>query len=173
MIARTRARQAAKDLLQELGVEKPPVPVERIAKRLKAEVRYEPFDGELSGMLIREGNRVIIGVNASHPKTRQRFTIAHELGHMRLHDERLPVHVDRAFPVRRRDATSSQAVDVDEMEANGFAAELLMPAAMLERDLEGKDPDYEDDELTRRLANRYKVSLQAMAIRLATLSPYD
>ncbi len=169
MIARTRAREAANDLLQELGVEKPPVPVERIARRIKAEVRYEPFDGELSGMLIREGKRVIIGVNASHPKTRQRFTIAHELGHMRLHDEQPPVHVDRGFPVRRRDTRSSQAVDVNEMEANGFAAELLMPAAMLERDLEGKDPDYEDDELTRQLANRYKVSLQAMAVRLATL----
>jgi Zn-dependent peptidase ImmA (M78 family) len=173
MIAKTRAREAAKELLRESKVDKPPVPVERIARRLKAEVRYEPFDGELSGMLIREGQRVIIGVNASHPKTRQRFTIAHELAHMRLHDERLPIHVDRGFPVRRRDVRSSQAVDVDEMEANGFAAELLMPAAMLEHDLEGKDPDYEDDELTRRLANRYKVSLQAMAVRLATLRLSD
>ncbi len=90
-----------------------------------------------------------------------------------MHDERNPIYVDGGFPFRRRDVRSSHAVDVDEMEANGFAAELLMPTAMLERDLEGKDPDYEDDELTRRLANRYKVSLQAMAVRLATLSPYD
>lgn len=173
MIARTRAWEAARELLRESGVDKPPVPVERIARRLKADVRYEPFDGELSGMLIREGKRVIIGVNASHPKTRQRFTIAHELGHMWMHDEQHPVHVDRGFPVRRRDARSSRAVDVYEMEANGFAAELLMPAAMLERDLKGKDPDYDDDELTRRLANRYKVSLQAMAVRLATVRLND
>ncbi len=169
MTASSQARDVAKEVLRQSKVERPPVPVERIARRLKAEVRYEPFDGELSGMLFREGGRVIIGVNASHPNTRQRFTIAHELGHLRMHDERHPIHVDRGFPVRRRDVTSSQAVDVEEMEANGFAGELLMPAAMLERDLEGKDLDYEDDELTRWLANRYKVSLQAMAVRLATL----
>jgi Zn-dependent peptidase ImmA (M78 family) len=169
MIAKSRAREAAKELLWQSKVEKPPVPVERIARRLKAEVRYEPFDGELSGMLFREGGRVIIGVNASHPKTRQRFTIAHELGHMTMHDERHRIHIDRGFPVRRRDVRSSEGEDVEEMEANGFAAELLMPAVMLERDLEGKDPDYEDDELTRWLANRYKVSLQAMAVRLANL----
>jgi Zn-dependent peptidase ImmA (M78 family) len=92
---------------------------------------------------------------------------------MKMHDERHPIHVDRRFPVRRRDVRSSQAVDLEEMEANSFAAELLMPAAMLERDLEGKDPDYEDDELTRWLANRYKVSLQAMAIRQVTLQFQD
>ena len=169
MTAKPHVREAARKLLQESKVEKPPVPVERIAKRLKAEIRYEPFDGDLSGMLFREGGRTIIGVNASHPKTRQRFTIAHELGHMRLHDESHPIHIDRGFPVRRRDTVSSLALDAEEMEANGFAAELLMPASMLEADLEGKNPDYEDDELTRWLANRYKVSLQAMAIRLATL----
>lgn len=173
MIAKSQVRETAEELLRQSKVDKPPVPVERIARRLKAEVRYEPFDGELSGMLFREGERTIIGVNASHPKTRQRFTIAHELGHMMMHDERHPIHVDRRFPVRRRDVRSSQAVDLEEMEANSFAAELLMPTAMLERDLEGKVPDYEDDELTRWFANRYKVSLQAMAIRLATLQFQD
>ncbi len=44
-----------------------------------------------------------------------------------------------------------------------------MPTAMLEGDLTGTNPDYEDDELTRWLADKYKVSLQAMAIRLAAL----
>lgn len=173
MIARTRVREAANELLRQAKVDKPPVPVERIARRLGAEVRYEPFDGDLSGMLFREGERAIIGVNASHPKSRQRFTLAHELGHLRMHDARRGIHVDRGFPVvRRRDGRSSRAMDVEEMEANGFAAELLMPNAMLELDLAGKDSDYDDDELTRWLADRYKVSLQAMAIRLANLGLY-
>ena len=68
---------------------------------------------------------------------------------------------------------AEQAVDFDEIEANGFAAELLMPTEVLERELQGTDLDYEDDELTRRLANRYEVSLQAMAIRLGNLRRQD
>lgn len=170
---RTRAREAAVELLRWAKVEEPPVPVERLAKRLGAEVRYEPLDGDLSGMLFREEGRTIIGVNALHSKSRQRFTIAHELGHLQLH-EGYGIHVDHRFPIRRkRDERSSQGLDLDEIEANGFAAELLMPTEMLERDLDDTDPDYEDDELARRLADRYRVSLQAMAIRLGKLRLQD
>lgn len=144
-----------------------------MAKRLGAEVRYEPLDGDLSGMLFREEGRTIIGVNALHPKSRQRFTIAHELGHLQLH-EGYGIHVDHGFPIwRKRNGRSSQGLDLDEIEANGFAAELLMPTKMLERDLHVLELDYEDDELTRHLADRYKVSLQAMAIRLGDLRLQD
>ncbi len=170
---RTRAREAAAELLRQTKVDRPPVPVERLAERLGAEVRYEPLKGDLSGMLFREEGRTIIGVNALHPKSRQRFTIAHELGHLQLH-EGYGIHVDHRFPIRRnRDERSSHGMDLNEIEANGFAAELLMPTEMLERDLHGMYPDYEDDELTRRLADRYKVSLQAMAIRLGDLRLQD
>lgn len=165
---RTRVREAAEGLLLESKVSKPPVPVERLARLRGAQVRYEPLEGDLSGMLFREADRAIIGVNALHPKSRQRFTIAHELGHLELH-ERSGIHVDHRFLVRRRDGRSSQAIDHEEIEANGFAAELLMPASMLEEDLAGVEVDYEDERLTRWLADRYEVSFQAMAIRLTKL----
>lgn len=164
----TNTREAAKNLLSKGKVSKPPIPVERLARLRGVQVRYEPLDGDLSGMLFREGDRAIIGVNALHPKSRQRFTIAHELGHLELH-EPTGIHVDRKFLVRRRDERSSKAVDHEEIEANSFAAELLMPGSMLEDDLSGFEMDYEDEELTRWLADRYKVSLQAMAIRLNKL----
>jgi len=60
--------------------------VGRIARRLGVEVRYEPLDGDLSGMLLSEEDRAIIGVNALHLKSRQRLTIAHELGRLALHE---------------------------------------------------------------------------------------
>lgn len=119
-------------------------------------------------MLFREGSRAIIGVNSLHPKSRQRFTIAHELGHLELH-ETGEIHIDHRFLARRRDGVSSLAIDQDEIEANNFAAELLMPKFMLENDLAKLQVDYEDEELPRWLADRYKVSLQAMAIRLSNL----
>ncbi len=168
----TYIRSVAEQVLQAARVDKPPVPVERLARRFGAEVRFEPLDGDLSGMLFREGDRAIVGVNALHPKSRQRFTIAHELGHLQLHDHS-GIHIDHKFPVARlRDERSSQAIDPEEIQANRFAAELLMPAAMLEADLDGLTDDtvdYDDDELVRQLAGRYQVSTQAMAFRLVNL----
>jgi Zn-dependent peptidase ImmA (M78 family) len=169
MLRQDRASKAARDVLRRAGVSRPPIPVERIARQLGVEVRRQPFEGDLSGMLFREAGRAIVGVNSLHPRSRQRFTIAHEIGHLELHD-REGIHLDRKFPiVRQRDARSSLAIDAEEIEANGFAAELLMPASMIEDDIEEADPFFEDDELTSWLADRYEVSLQAMAIRLGNL----
>ena len=164
-----RIRIRAEQVLQEHGVQAPPIPVERLARQLGAELRYEPFQGDLSGMLFREHDRVIIGVNALHPKTRQRFTIAHELGHLLLDSDRL--HVDEHFPVWTRDAVSSQATQPEEVAANAFAADLLMPADLLASDLAGckEGLDYDDDEALRQLSERYQVSLQALLIRLTSL----
>ena len=71
--------------------------------------------------------------------------------------------------MRQRDGLSSLAVDPEEIEANGFAAELLMEASIVEAAIEEADPLYEDDELASWLADRYDVSLQAMASRLGNL----
>lgn len=168
---RSDIQNVAEQVLQGASVHKPPVPVERLARHAGAEVRYEPLDGELSGMLFQEGDRAIVGVNALHSKSRQRFTIAHELGHLQLHD-RSGIHIDHKFRVRLRGERSSQAVDPEEIEANRFAAELLMPAAMIDADLDklvDDTVDYDDEDLVRQLAERYEVSTQAMAFRLINL----
>ncbi len=57
---------------------------------------------------------------------RQRFTIAHELGHFFLHRASSTVFVDAA-PIFFRDESSSNGSQREEIEANAFAAELLMP----------------------------------------------
>lgn len=155
-------------LLQLAGVNEPPVPVERIARLLGAQLRYVPFEGDLSGLLFQEQGRIIIGVNELHPKARQRFTIAHELGHLELHHQS-ELHIDHNYRILLRSERSSQAIDPEEIEANTFAAELLIPQAMLEKDIGEQAIDYEDDEMIRTLARRYKVSLQAMIFRLTNL----
>ncbi len=166
--ARQHTEVEAVALLERAGVIGPPVPVERLARMLGATVRYEPFDGELSGLLYKEDGRATIGVNALHAKARQRFTIAHELGHLLLH-ERDDLHIDRHFRIRHRDEVSAQGTDDAEMAANAFAAALLMPADMLAADLVGQALDLEDDVAIRRLATRYRVSLQALVFRLTNL----
>lgn len=159
-------------ILGALNVTSPPVPIEAVARHLGAEVRYEPFEGDLSGLLYVDGVRPIIGVNALHPKVRQRFTIAHELGHWVLHEsERL--HVDRAFRIYLRSARSSLAVDPVEIAANRFAADLLMPPDMIRQDVGDRIIDFVDDDEIRKLSSRYQVSLQAMIFRLINLGLLD
>jgi Zn-dependent peptidase ImmA (M78 family) len=151
---------------------RPPIPVERIAHLCGGQVRYEPFEGQISGILYNENGRIIIGVNSLHPKTRQRFTIAHEIGHIKLHQGE-QFYIDRDFRIYLRDEKSSQATDKKEIQANSFAAELLMPEKMLMADWQERDTGYtydiENDEFIQSLAKRYKVSLQAMIFRLINL----
>ena len=170
-----RVVQKATAVLEKMGVASAPVPVEEIAGRLGAKLVFEPIEQDVSGMLYREGESAIIGVNSLHANTRQRFTIAHEIGHLLLHEGK-PMFVDKLVRVNLRDATSSAATDKQEIEANRFAAELLMPVAFVEsevRDLLKRNEDISVDEFTQKMADRFKVSRQAMEIRLSTLGILD
>lgn len=166
---RQQIRAAAEKLLRRANVLGPAVPVESIARMIGAELRYAPYAGDMSGLVFREQGRAIIGVNALHAKTRQRFTIAHEIGHIQLHaDEEF--HLDRDYRAYRRDLPETETPNPLEVDANMFAAELLMPPDFLSRDLAGHRVDVEDDQELAKLADRYKVSLQAMIIRLTSLN---
>lgn len=167
-----RPEALASQLLAESGVSDPPVDVERLAASHGALVSRSPFkDGEVSGMLMRrEGQPPVIGVNDAHPERRQRFTIAHELGHLLLHPGR-EVVLDRPVRINLRDKTSSMATDQEEIEANAFAASLLMPAELVRSELLNLDPAIrqDPDRCTIQLADVFRVSTAAMGFRLINL----
>ncbi len=170
---RKRISDEVGKLLEDNRVIGPPVPVERIARRL-AQLRFSPLDDELAGMVYVKDGTPIIGVNSLHHPNRQRFTIGHECGHFILHKSQITkeVHVDKVFPMLRRDSVSSAGVDDMEMEANLFAAELLMPRSYLVDALEtlgSKDLDIEDEVTVNALARRFRVSPSAMRFRLGAL----
>jgi Zn-dependent peptidase ImmA (M78 family) len=154
-------------LLRKNHIVKPPVPVEHIAQSHGIEVREAPTGTNISGALVRSNGVVFIAVNSAHHLNRRRFTIAHELAHYHLDHPGTDLHVDGDFTINLRDQTSSQATDKHEIEANAFAAALLMPHEFLIRDLIEVVPL--DDEKIRRLAKKYQVSEQAMTIRLVNL----
>lgn len=163
--------RSASKLLETHGVKRPPVPVDRIAQGLGVRIAREPFDGDLSGMLYREpkGTTVIV-INSRNAPTRQRFTIAHEIAHLLHHEPTL--QVDRPISVRFRNENSSLALDRDEIEANQFAAALLMKREWVLEDaqqLVDKSPNISDEDVLRELAVRYEVSTQAMEYRLSNL----
>lgn len=153
-------------LLHRFRVRHPPVPVDQIAKKLGLLLVQLPAGDDISGAIIRDAGQAIIAVNPTHHINRQRFTIAHELGHYFLH-EGVGEHVDQNFRVAWRNTDSSKAVNWLEIEANRFAAELLMPTQFLRRDLDSLQ------DISKRsvalLARAYAVSPEAMKIRLTNL----
>lgn len=159
-----QAREAAQSVLKEHGITSAPVPVDRIARQLGVRVQFAPLDNDLSGMAHIRGGIVVVGVNSLHAPNRQRFTLAHELGHVILHRPILEsaVHVDR---VLLRDRNSSTGTDQQEIEANAFASELLMPTDILETMLGGRQVILDDDEEIAALAKKFRVSESAMRFR--------
>lgn len=177
-----RPIREARQILDEFKVTKAPVPVEKIAKRL-AHLAYERLPEEISGVLLPLETGVgtkpwAILINEEHHANRQRFTIAHECGHLLMHNIVAP-HADNTFQVRFRDSKSSDGTVLDEIEANQFAAELLMPESLLLKRLKALGFDYggshseeEEDEAMvqlRKVATEFGVSLQALQLRLLNL----
>jgi Zn-dependent peptidase ImmA (M78 family) len=173
-VRRKFIREIVEKLLRDHGVEPGAVPVDKIARALDIEISLDKVDDDLSGFLFRdkESSRTVIGANSSHHKNRQRFTIAHELGHFLLHEGEM-IHLDEksaGLTVNFRDGESSTGENNNEKEANYFAAELLMPAKFLREELQGKHLDlFEDSETLNNLAKKYKVSPQALTFRLTNL----
>jgi Zn-dependent peptidase ImmA (M78 family) len=152
-----RADVAARQLLDRIGWAEPPVEPARIAEEvLGVLIATVSMQSDMSGMLVRETDRVVIGVNDSHSASRQRFTIAHELGHLHLHKGR-PVIIDSDVRVNFRDGVSSLATDREEIEANRFAAALLMPDHMV-RSWVARESFQTAPELVGRLAKSFQVS---------------
>lgn len=109
----SRVERLAEQILSEAGCFRPPVSPDHLVDKYGATVVLDSFGGDtdVSGVLVREDDRVIIGVNRQHPVVRQRFTIAHELGHLLMHPGR-PLIVEKQVRVNFRDSVSSMATDL-------------------------------------------------------------
>jgi Zn-dependent peptidase ImmA (M78 family) len=167
------AETTAKQIYSDHAGAQIPTPVEQIAKSLGIAISFEPYeDPNISGALYRFGDgTAIIGVNSTQSVTRQRFTIAHEIGHYCLHEGR-EVFVDHTVRLNMRDGRSSLAVDREEIQANAFAAELLMPSQAVREQfvrLMGRARPSTVEQVVERLADDFNVSAQAMEYRLQRL----
>ena len=146
------ARNVARKLLTDIGINKPPVlikiVIDYLKKTMDLSIRPWSFGEDTDGIQLTEGNKNTIGYNQSQHPHRQRFTIAHEIGHLLLGH----TSGDSDFDL---DSTKPE-----EIEANQFAAELLMPLSMLKSDLKKGLKDISV------LAKIYNVSEKALWWRL-------
>ena len=149
-----------------------PVPVEEIACALDiVEIRVEPlksFEGALITTGPEKGEGSIV-VNAENRRRRRRYTIGHELGHF-LHPQHLPPvggSYCAADDMSRSSSAGMNKSALQEVQANVFAAELLLPRKCFLRDLRGKSGL--DLEHVVALAGRYDTSKEATARRYVAL----
>ena len=159
----------ALQVLRESGQLQVPVDVVQVAKDLGIRVEYAEFDEGCSGVLVKgEDGTAVIGVNWEHHANRQRFTIAHEIGHFVLsHDGN--TFVDKGTYARFRDEESHSGNVTEERQANQFAASLLMPASLVKGAFEERLFDPGDDSALGDMARAFQVSSQAMMFRLQNL----
>jgi len=148
-----RARELARKLLKDSGCKGTPVMLKDIISYLKNESGLECAPLELSdatsGFLVEDEGVSGIAYNKDHHVHRQRFSVAHEIGHFMLsHNNQ-----------RKNDINRDESNSTHEKEANAFATELLMPLEFLKKDLR---MPIDIDEL----AKKYWVSKDAMSWRI-------
>lgn len=153
--------QLARDVLKALRIKEPPVDLPAVIKHLSGvrniTIELLPYSlpDKVSGAHARKGQRHIITYNRNHHPRRQRFTIAHELGHLLL--EHLDVQSNEEdLPSRNPEETA----------ANAFAAELLAPLAFLRKDFQKGVRD------VKVLASKYQVSEEMMWWRIMDARMY-
>lgn len=174
--------EKAYKLLGKFGITSFPVKVEIIAKKLGISITKEQMGDEVSGFLLFKDSMPIIGVNSLQHPNRQRFTIAHEIGHYILGhklnglviDDNVNIHHGAIF--RAHDSTAINKEH--ELQANVFAAALLMPEEFLKNRLaqlssiKGMNISSErgEERAISQLAKDFKVSKMAMAYRVGNLN---
>lgn len=167
--ARQKGESCALSVLSKYNLKQAPVPVREIAIAEGCLVNGLMLDDDLSGMAFIRNDQPVIIYNSAHHPNRQRFTIAHELAHHVMHRTMMMqgIHVDKG--VLRRDLSSAMGVDDREVEANAFAATMLMPKELVLLYVK-KSVDMEDEKSVSQLAKIFGVSSAAFTNRLLNLS---
>jgi Zn-dependent peptidase ImmA (M78 family) len=146
----------AERLLQELGITQPDeIDLEAIAFHVGARVRYRPLEG-CEARIVGVADQAIITVKADSNPRRQRFSIAHELGHW--------YHHRGQCLVCRAEDTGPGGTSPRERAANTYAADLLMPAYLF-RPLAAQHAKT-NLKAINSLADVFQSSQTATAIRL-------
>ena len=157
----------ADQLLVHTDINNPPVCVKQVAAHLGIKIEETDLGEDCSGVLVRNGDRAVIGVNKEHHPNRQRFSIAHEIGHFMLHEG--DTYIDKGYRVQFRDLESGSGTKGEEMDANAFAAALLMPAEWVKEAFYQQPFELTEDDVLQMLAQKFQVSTQAMSYRLMRL----
>jgi predicted Zn peptidase len=139
------------------------------------DIPVEYTSSEHSGWSINQDSfeRKIV-INKFEPEYRQRFTIAHEIGHIILN------HQGKSYRTNKLEEYSDTIARMNEIAANNFAAQLIMPEKLVKESLRDSinelgyslDQDFSEREIAKIIsfsASQLNVSAQALSYRVDNL----
>lgn len=150
-------------ILWNYGITDPSeIDLEAIAFGLGATVRYRKLDG-CDARIVGNVTTATISINTNSYPARQRFSLAHEIGHW--HEDRgigvLPCAAEDIGP-QNAEARSKEST------ANAFASQLILPDYLFKPRASGRFPNLDTASC---LAEEFNASLTATSIKLVKVSP--
>ena len=163
-MSRLDAEIYARNLLKELNINTYPINLKNIIETLGIEYQEKYFENnEFGGCLINNKDAYCMIINASCLyEARKCFTIAHELGHYWI-----PTHQVDSYKCLATDINNFLTKEEQELEANIFAAELLMPKEIFSKDISKLSPCMNS---ILKLSDKYGTSLTSTALRFVKLT---
>lgn len=155
----SKALHAVQQIYEECGITDPcQLPIETIIKSKNIIIKEDPISGA-EGWILMNKNSGVITLNSNiQLAAKRRFILAHELGHFELHR-----HLGRGYC--DTDETLNHwyhSSTIEEIEANDFAAEFLMPTNLFNKECQGKMFNH---KVIDHLANRFQVSKTAAILK--------
>lgn len=129
-------------------------------------IRIDEADIDWSGHIATTSDGLVITVNKQHPRTRQRFTVFHEIMHTFLPGFAMQTRY-RCTPGQGDRVLAPETRDLEKLCDTG-AAELLFPRIPFQNDLMNRPIDF---GLIENLATRYEASREATSRRIVDLNP--
>ncbi|PAF49185.1 hypothetical protein BKH41_03635 [Helicobacter sp. 12S02232-10] len=168
-------------IIELIGMKDVPIDIKTILRNkfnIKIDEKREWEKLALDGCVYLEKGYPEIWLNNTVSEVRQSFTLAHELGH--IVNDILPNPENYQGPIKDDFNTLYRNGISNSMErrANDFAARFLMPAKFIAKEARKltESPDFEEiglEEFIKRMANRFRVSYDAMKYRLINLGYLD
>ncbi|SRR6266851_702478 len=158
------AERPAEELLRRLGITEPKqIDLDAIAWHLGAAVRYRRMDSA-DATIIGSERRAVISVNSSRIETRQRFSLAHEIGHWQRHRGRILFCTPKDIGNPERSANDA------ERQADRYASDLILPPYLLRPRLE----NLQRLELAplHKIAAEFNASMTATLLKIVAMNMF-
>lgn len=157
-----RAEKLALEIIEKYGINSPEhLRVRDIAFEEKATVVEEKI-GRAAASIVRTGEYATIRVPPTDTPERKRFSIAHEVGHLKMG------HIQTVQRVCTQEDMRIWHKSSQETEANFFASEMILPTKLVHKRCNVPSVNFEP---IKDIAKDFRSSLTATAIKFVRLCP--
>lgn len=154
---------AAEKALQALGITEPEeIDIEVIALSLGAKVKYRHLES-CEARIVGQAERAIITVDSRATPRRQRFSVAHELGHWHRHRGLCLTCRSQDIGRPLSDGRRENVAGNPELQADAYASDLLLPGYIFRPMI--AEVDCLTLSAVKTLADRFETSMTATAIK--------